>query len=65
MLIDAARQPRQTDHARAMREAGDTCDGVFEFDRIALALAHHDGGDFQMACASTSSAVRVWLMVPR
>jgi hypothetical protein len=48
MLVDAGRQSRQTDHADAMREAGDAGDGVVEFDRIALALAHHDGGDLQM-----------------
>ena len=46
-------------------KARDAGDGVVEFDRVALAFAHDDRRDCQFALRQTSSAVSVWLMVPR
>ena len=56
MLVDAARQPRQADDADAVGKARDAGDGVVELDRVALALAHHDGGNLQIALSPARRA---------
>ena len=49
MLDDAGGQPRQADDVDAVGKARDTGNGVVEFDRIALAFAHHNGRDSELA----------------
>ena len=65
MLVDAGRQARQADDVDAIGKARDAGDRVVEFDRVALAFATTIAAIVSLRCASTSSAVSVWLMVPR
>ena len=65
VLVEAARQPRHADHADAMSKARNAGDGIVEFDGLRSLSLTTIAAIFKWRVASTSSAVRVWLMVPR
>src|SRR5215831_16122845 len=49
MMPDAGREARQANHTDRAGETRDACNGVVEFDGVALALADDDRGNGQLA----------------
>ena len=49
MMFDTGREARQTDHACVSCKTRDTCNGIIEFDGVAVTFADDDRGNRQLA----------------